>query len=179
MAFRKADLAAIDGFAAIREYLADDYQLGVRIAATGKRVVLADTIVLTNLAQPRGNRFGSIRFAGRAPSAFSRPAGYFGYVLTQTDFLERDGASRGVLEAGAGGAADPAGLRRNLLGIVYAIPGVVPRLISGWESGSQAWPVIYVEWRGLRFRLFRDGRIIQKVFVALAVLSAGMGLVGS
>jgi ceramide glucosyltransferase len=35
MAFRAQDLAAIGVFAAIRDYLADDYPLGARIAALG------------------------------------------------------------------------------------------------------------------------------------------------
>jgi len=49
MVFRKSSLAQIGGFAAIREYLADDYQLGARIAALPSRVVLSGAVVTTNL----------------------------------------------------------------------------------------------------------------------------------
>src|SRR5205085_5540571 len=49
IAFRAADLERIGGFAAVGDYLADDYQLGARITALGLRVAFADTVVETNL----------------------------------------------------------------------------------------------------------------------------------
>jgi ceramide glucosyltransferase len=45
LVFRRADLAAIGGFEALVDYLADDYQLGARIAALGKQVVLSEVVV--------------------------------------------------------------------------------------------------------------------------------------
>ena len=45
MAFRRADLDRIGGFAAIADYLADDYQLGHRLHALGLKCVLSDVIV--------------------------------------------------------------------------------------------------------------------------------------
>jgi ceramide glucosyltransferase len=43
--FRRADLAAIGGFEALVDYLADDYQLGARIAALGKEVIVSESVV--------------------------------------------------------------------------------------------------------------------------------------
>jgi ceramide glucosyltransferase len=45
MALRRGDLAAIGGFEGLVEYLADDYQLGHRIARRGGRVVLCPVVV--------------------------------------------------------------------------------------------------------------------------------------
>ena len=49
LAFRKTDLEKIGGFAAIADYLADDYQLGHRIHQLGLKCVLSDVIVETSL----------------------------------------------------------------------------------------------------------------------------------
>jgi ceramide glucosyltransferase len=49
LAFRRADLQAIGGFEALVDYLADDYQLGSRIAAQGLKVTLSDFVVETLL----------------------------------------------------------------------------------------------------------------------------------
>lgn len=49
MAFRRETLDRIGGFAAIQDYLADDYQLGQRIHALGLKCMLSDVIVTTHL----------------------------------------------------------------------------------------------------------------------------------
>lgn len=45
LAFRRADLAAIGGFESLVDYLADDYELGARIAALGRSVIVSDVVV--------------------------------------------------------------------------------------------------------------------------------------
>ncbi len=45
VSLRRRDLARIGGFAALRDYLADDYQLGARIASLGLKVRLSDYVM--------------------------------------------------------------------------------------------------------------------------------------
>jgi ceramide glucosyltransferase len=49
MAFRRRDLAAIGGFEALADYLADDYHLGQRITALGLKIELSEVVVETFL----------------------------------------------------------------------------------------------------------------------------------
>lgn len=49
LAFRKRDLQRIGGFTSIVDYLADDYELGRRIAGLGLKVILSKTVVETHL----------------------------------------------------------------------------------------------------------------------------------
>jgi ceramide glucosyltransferase len=49
LAFRRSDLDRIGGFKSIVDFLADDYELGKRIAGLGLKVVLSDVVVETHL----------------------------------------------------------------------------------------------------------------------------------
>jgi len=49
LVFRKTDLDRIGGFRSIVDFLADDYELGKRIAGLGLKVVLSDVVVETHL----------------------------------------------------------------------------------------------------------------------------------
>ncbi|HLW76624.1 MAG TPA: glycosyltransferase, partial [Bryobacteraceae bacterium] len=49
MAFRRSELDRIGGFASIADYVADDYQLGMRIHRLGFKCVLSDVVVESGL----------------------------------------------------------------------------------------------------------------------------------
>jgi ceramide glucosyltransferase len=82
LAFRRRDLQAIGGFEALVDYLADDYQLGNRIAALGLKVELSDVVVETFLPRYtlRGFLDHQLRWARTVRD--SRFWGYAGLGLT-------------------------------------------------------------------------------------------------
>lgn len=86
MVFRAADLARIGGFASIEEYLADDYQLGVRISALGLRVALSTVVVETNLSGASWGEVWRHQLRWSRTIRVSRTAGYYGYLVTQASF---------------------------------------------------------------------------------------------
>ena len=82
LAFSRAALQAIGGFEPLLDFLADDYQLGARIAASGRQVVLADTVPEHHL--PDYSFAGFLQHQLRWDRAVrdSRPAGYTGLGVT-------------------------------------------------------------------------------------------------
>ncbi len=82
LAFRRRDLVRIGGFKTIVDYLADDYELGYRIAGLGMRVVLSDVVVETHLPAYnfRGFLAHQMRWARGVRDA--RMGGYIGLAST-------------------------------------------------------------------------------------------------
>ena len=82
LAFRRADLDKIGGFASIVNHLADDYELGKRIADFGLLVRLSDVVVETYLPpySPREFFAHQLRWARGVRDA--RSGGHFGLVFT-------------------------------------------------------------------------------------------------
>jgi ceramide glucosyltransferase len=82
LAFRRSDLERIGGFHSIVDYLADDYELGRRIAALGMQVVLSEVVVGTHLPayDLRGFVAHQLRWARGVRDA--RAGGYIGLVST-------------------------------------------------------------------------------------------------
>ena len=82
LAFRRVDLERIGGFKSIVDFLADDYELGRRIAGLGLQVVLSDVVVETHLLayDLRGFLSHQLRWARGVRD--SRAGGYIGLVST-------------------------------------------------------------------------------------------------
>jgi ceramide glucosyltransferase len=84
LALRRSDLEAIGGFEAIADYLADDYQLGWRIAERNLKVKLSDSVVETYLPAYDLSGFFSHQLRWARTIRTSRPGGYGGLLLTFT-----------------------------------------------------------------------------------------------
>jgi ceramide glucosyltransferase len=81
-AFRKMDLEDIGGFESLVDHLADDYEIGKRIAARGLEIRLSEVVVETFLPvyTLRGFFEHQLRWARTVRDA--RRGGYFGLLLT-------------------------------------------------------------------------------------------------
>lgn len=168
LCFRRQDLEAIGGFEAIREYIADDYQLARRITALGRHSVLSEVIVDTHMADPdwRAVWLHQLRWARTIRA--SRPGGYAGLPVTHAGVW-----AVVSLAAGNVGAATALWLARSTMGAVsgFAVLRHWPALLLApllplwdlwafavWLSGyfgRTAW------WRGRRITLSPDGRILN------------------
>jgi ceramide glucosyltransferase len=82
LAFRSADLAAIGGFQSFADYLADDYELGKRIAGTGLQVELSQEIVETFLPRYTFAEFFRHQLRWARTIRASRFWGFVGLVFT-------------------------------------------------------------------------------------------------
>jgi ceramide glucosyltransferase len=82
LAFRRGDLKAIGGFEALLDYLADDYEIGRRIAATGKRVELSAVTVATFLPAYTLGEFFQHQLRWSRTIRDARRWGYAGLLFT-------------------------------------------------------------------------------------------------
>ena len=82
LAFRRRDLEAIGGFEALLDYLADDYELGRRIAASGKRIELSAATVTTFLPAYTLRQFFRHQLRWSRTIRDARRRGYVGLLFT-------------------------------------------------------------------------------------------------
>jgi ceramide glucosyltransferase len=166
MLVRAEDLRHIGGFAAIGDYLADDYQLGRRIRGLGLRVVFAPAVVETHLG---GSSWGDVwrhQLRWSRGIRVSRPGGYYGYLITHATFWSLVAMAAGAWPAGVAALAI-----RLLAGVcvgwgVLSDPASLRR--AGWIPFRDLWGFAIwvcglwgstVEWRGARIRLSPQGII--------------------
>jgi ceramide glucosyltransferase len=170
LATTKTVLRQIGGLEPLVDYLGDDYELGSRVAAAGRKVVLADVVVETALPDYSFRDFWlhQIRWARNVKDR--RPAQYVGLMLTfgvpwavaaviasplswwtwlallATLAMRMTAAMR----VGRGVLKDPQ-VTRDL----WLIPlrDFVALAVWVWSYAGNT-----VEWRGLRFRL-RNGKL--------------------
>jgi|SRR4051794_25465642 ceramide glucosyltransferase len=82
LAMSRSALDKIGGFEAVLDYIADDYQLGLRISAAGFKVELAPEIVETCVPPYSFRQFWEHQLRWARTMRDSRPGGYRGLVLT-------------------------------------------------------------------------------------------------
>jgi ceramide glucosyltransferase len=166
MVFRAGDLRRIGGFEAIADFIADDYQLGARMAALGSRIEFAPEVVETDLGAQTWRQVWRHQLRWSRTIRVSRPGGYYGYAVTHATVWALMAFAAGVWWAGAAALATrlAAGV---LVGWRVLKDRSVPAL--GWLIplrdlfGFAVWLAGLlgdrVTWRGLELKLRRDGRI--------------------
>jgi ceramide glucosyltransferase len=82
LAFPRRSLAAIGGFEPLLDYLADDFELGARIAGAGYEVVLSDVTVDTHLPDYTLRAYWQHQLRWGRSTRDSRRWGYLGVALT-------------------------------------------------------------------------------------------------
>jgi len=170
LAVRRRDLERVGGFEAVVPYLADDYQLGLRIARLGLRVHLARTVVASVLGPTSFHDQWEREVRWARSTRVSRPFEYPGLLLTHTLPL----AAAYVPLAGAtptafGVLAFSLVLRLAVAWRVTALAGAAE--VLRWRAwlpvrdllSAAVWLVgavgTDVSWRGRHYRVRHDGRM--------------------
>jgi ceramide glucosyltransferase len=166
LCFRRADLDAVGGFAAIRDYIADDYQLARRITGLGTRSHLSEVVVETHLSDPTWGDVWRHQVRWARTIRVSRGGGFLGLPVTHAGLWALLCLAAGLpwlalilcaVRTALGVAAGFGVLRSKL--VLEAAP-----LIPLWDLWAFAvWCAglggATVEWRGEKLRLGRDGRL--------------------
>ena len=172
LAFRRTDLDRIGGFKAIVDFLADDYELGRRIADLGKKVVLSSAAVETHLPAYDFGGFLSHQMRWARGVRDARLGGYIGLVSTfglmwsLLAVIAANGApwSWGVLAvvmllrfAVALGVGNSVLQDRNLLAQSWLLPIRDLIAVAVWIASFFGHTVV---WRGEKFTL-KNGRLAR------------------
>jgi ceramide glucosyltransferase len=166
MVLRAETLRKIGGFEPISQYLADDYELGRRVAATGLKVEFAPIVVDTGLGGGRWRDVWRHQLRWARTIRVSRARGYFGSVITHTTIW-----SLAALAAGDWWPGIAALAARFLAALIAGIAVLKDKQVKRcfwllpvrdlfafavWAAGCVG-STVY--WRGLKMRLDKEGRI--------------------
>jgi ceramide glucosyltransferase len=167
MVFRADDLRRIGGFAAIANFIADDYQLGLHIVRLGLRVEFAPQVVETDLGAQSWGAMWRHQLRWLRTIRVSRPSGYYGYVVTHATLWSLVALAVGywqialaalILRIAAGIWAGARILQdRNVVRRAAWIPVRDLLGFAIWVGGLFG---DTVQWRDQRLKLRPDGRIV-------------------
>ena len=174
MAFRTETLAAIGGFAAFSNYLADDHAVGAAVQRTGQRVEVAGHVVEHRCLEASARQLvqHELRWARTIRSI--DPWGYAGSVVMHPLAIALAAAAlRGFDALGSGALAIALLCRlalqwqvdrtlRPLNGLSAARLALLPlRDILSFAVFCASFATAAVVWRGRRFRIRGDGTMVE------------------
>ncbi len=173
IAMRSSTLDEIGGFLPLASYLADDYQLGHRIAERGYRLVLSDLVVETVLGVGSWRRLLDHQLRWARTYRNCRPGGYFGSIMTHGILW----ATLALLYTHFSPLACAAA------GSIYALRMLLSNRMANAYFGapmtvaqtflvplkdlfiSAVWVLCFlddtVHWSGHQFRVMKDGRMVR------------------
>jgi len=183
LTLRRADLARLGGFAVLVDYLAEDYQIGARTAASGQTVHLSDYVMAAAIGETTFHEEWRRELRWMRCSRVSRPREYPALLLTFSTPLA------GVLAwvSGFSPAAEQA------LVVTLVLRWVVGWLVTGYtqDKVSRRWlpwlPVRdvlsalvwiaagvgrRVVWRGEEYQLLERGRMRSSAAAAATTSAA-------
>ena len=168
---RKKAIDAVGGMEDIRDFLAEDFELGRRVQASGAKVILSRQIVEHRIGSETAAQNFAHRIRWSRTSRRSRPAGYFGQLFTHPLPLA-------IL------AAMVAWLANAPWGIPVFVLAAAVRIAAGWVTarlvlgGNLNWLLLPIEdvlgfafwiagffgstivWRGRKYSLNREGKAV-------------------
>jgi ceramide glucosyltransferase len=174
-ALRRSTLEEIGGLDALADYLVEDFEMGRRIRARGRRGVLLPYITDTVVDLPSAAAWWRHHVYWDQNTRAARPGGFFASVLIRplpcallyaalrmfddVGMLVL-GTTLAIRLATAALVLGPRGLRdREGLASLWLLP---LRDLAGLASWVLALSKRTFEWRGLVFGLTRDGRIVPR-----------------
>ena len=169
MAMRAETLTAIGGFEPLAAYLADDYQLGRRVTEAGFLVAFVPAIVETGLGAVSWKQAWRHQLRWARTIRVSRPAGYYGSLVTHATVWALVAFAAGQSWAGAAAMA-----LRLLAGWIAGAVVLNDSQVRRWFwlmplrdlFGFAVWlggcfgRTVY--WRGRKLHLAADGRIAEE-----------------
>ncbi len=168
LVFRREQLEQIGGFAAIADYLADDYQLARRIVEHGFRVHLSRLVVETSLLGETWAEMWRHQLRWYRTIRLTKGKGYLGIPITQATMWAIVAAAAGLWWLA--GALLAARLATGMLvGVAvlhcrvtaWYFPLIPVRDLFGMAVWAAGLVGKQVEWRGQKLRLSPDGRILR------------------
>jgi ceramide glucosyltransferase len=173
-ALRRSTLEEIGGLAALGDYLVEDFEMGRRIRAAGKRVAVVPCFVDTIVDLQTAAQWWGHQVYWDQNTRAANPGGLFGTLLIR--------AFPFALLFAAARLADPLGL--GVLAAAIAVRLAAAGLFLGWGLGDAAgvrglallplrdlagmvsWVLAFtrptVVWRGGKFALTRGGKMVPR-----------------
>ena len=169
---RESVLQEIGGFAAVADYLGDDYRLGNLPAQAGYQVVLSDYVVSHVMQTARWADFIQHQTRWTRNTRFARPLGYLGLIFTQgiaaswLVLLLTGGSRLGWAVVGITGCCRLAmawsvGVRQLKDPVAAQLFWLIPlRDLVSFGLWCYGFLGDKVEWRGNWFRLGKAGKLL-------------------
>ena len=181
MLTRREQLGEIGGFTAVVNHLADDYQLGNRIARRGHRLAICPVVVECWSGPMTAAEVWSHQLRWARTIRICQPLPYFFSILSNATVWPLL-----WLAVAASAAANATALTQPLFGVALCLAFriasariLLTRLAGDSRDTSPAWlaPVKdllqaliwalaflgnHVVWRGIRYRVERDGRLVPE-----------------